>query len=168
MLDEIYQCLQKLLGLHRQLLDSVRLEKEALVNADLKGLQEATYSKEALIEGIRQVEARRSDLLVRLALEWKRPVKELSLSQMAIIIQGRDLKLAEQFRSVQNALAILIDRIREQNQYNQQLVNKSLEHVNQMKRNVLGESVPRSSTYNPRGERASGAPQGSRLISKEA
>jgi flagellar biosynthesis/type III secretory pathway chaperone len=166
-LSSIFQTLQKLVGLHRQLMENVRFEREALTNADLKGVQETTFAKEALVEQIRQQESARLKATAELALTWKRPFKELTLTNIIIAIQARDPKGAEQFRGVYNALTILIQRIREANEYNRGLVEKSLEHVHNMKRNVLGEAVPKSETYTPQGQRQPYT-GGARLISKEA
>ncbi|MGZ3700077.1 MAG: flagellar export chaperone FlgN, partial [Bdellovibrionota bacterium] len=76
---EIHQVLQRLLGLHRQLLDTVRLEREALTQADLKGIQEASVAKQALVEAIRQSDTERMGLVGELALAWKTPVRDLTL-----------------------------------------------------------------------------------------
>ena len=90
----------------------------------------------------------------------------MTLGQIAIEIQGKDPKQAEQLRSAFNALSILIKRATDQNQENQRLVERSLEHVHAMKKNVLGEATPRSDVYNQKGHRSTGQ-AGSRLISKE-
>jgi flagellar biosynthesis/type III secretory pathway chaperone len=165
--SQIHDSLQKLMGLHRQLLDTVRLEREALIGADLKGIQEATCAKEAIIEAIRQAESARLKHVGALALEWKRPFRELTVTNIIIAIQAVDSRGADQLRSAYNALTILMQRIREQNEQNRLLVERSLEHVHNMKRNVLGEAAPRSDTYTPQGQKTNGPP-GSRLISREA
>lgn len=166
-LKDIYEALQKLLGLHRQLLDTVRMEREALVNADLKGIEDATRAKQALIEAIRIAESERLKRLGSLALAWKKPVTQLSLLNIAIAIQVAEPKGAEQLRSVHGALQLLIQRIGEQNLENQALIERSLVHIHEMKRNVLGESVPAANTYSARGEPRNST-GGARLISKEA
>jgi len=166
-IELIHQILQKLTGLHRQLLETVRMEREALVELNLKDVEEAAVAKQALIAAIQEAEAERLRHVGSLALLWKRPMKELTLSQIAIAIQGADLKSAEQLRSTYNALTILIQRISEQNHYNQTLLEKSLEHVDSMKKNVLGESNPKAGTYTAQGQKASG-PGASRFLSQEA
>ncbi len=165
--ENLYQSLQRLIGLHRQLLETVRMEKTALVDADLKLIEEATAAKQALIEGIRAAETTRLKHTSELAGRWKRPFTELTLAEIAIAIQGYDPKMAEQLRSSSNALTILISRVVEQNNDNAALVKKSLQHVEEMKRNVLGESVPRANTYNQSGRRSAPV-HGARLISSEA
>ena len=166
-LNDIYQVLQKLVGLHRQLLDTVRMEREALVQAELKAIQSATIAKQGLIEAIRHAEGERMQLIANLAQAWKRPMRALTLPQLIIEVQGRDIKTAELFRSTFNTLTLLIQRITEQNDDNRAFLEKSLMHVEAMKKNVLGESVPKSNTYTPKGQR-SGPSNGARLISKEA
>jgi hypothetical protein len=164
---EIYQAIQKLIGLHRQLLDVVRNERETLIEANVKAIEEITSIKQGLIGEIRAVEAERMRATAELARLWRREPIELTLGNLIIIVQGRDLKLAEQLRTSLNAITILIERITEQNESNRALVERSLEHVHEMKKNILGESVPKSTTYTQQGQKTPGM-QGARIISKEA
>lgn len=167
-LKAIYQHLQSLMGLHKQLLEALRKEKEALIQLDLKMVHDATCEKEALIEAIRREDYQRSGAVQKWLLtqpELKKRM-DLSLSELVIYLQGDDLKLADQFKSVQNALQQLIARAKDQNRYNSELINRSIEHMESMKRNVLGEQKPYSETYTARGKRTD--PQASsRLLSKE-
>lgn len=163
---QIQQSLQKLIGLHRQLLDTVRLEHEALANADLKSVQESTFAKQGLIENIKAAESERMKAVAELSTVWKKNPAELTLSAVIIEVQGRDQKMAEQLRSSLNALTILVKRVTDQNEYNRLLVDRSLENIHQMKKNVLGEAVPRNDVYTSQGRKATGA-GGSRLLSTE-
>jgi hypothetical protein len=164
---EIYQSIQKLIGLHRQLLDVVRKEREILIEANVKAIEEVTALKQGLIGEVRSVEAQRIRATGELAQLWKRQPVELTLGNLIIIVQGSDLKLAEQLRTSLNAITILIERITEQNESNRALVERSLEHVHEMKKNILGETVPKSTTYTPQGQKTPGM-QGARILSKEA
>jgi len=166
-LTQVYQTLEKLVGLHRQLLDTVRMERDALVQADKKGVEEAVRAKQAIIEAVRMCESERLKKVGELALLWKKPLRDLTLPLIIIAIQGEDPRAAEQLRGAYNALTILIQRITDQNNDNRAFVEKSLEHVHAMKRNVLGESVPKSNTYTQQGQKSNPV-NGARLISKEA
>ncbi len=166
-IQSIYESLQRLTGLHRQLLDTVRLEREALVAANIKQIEEATSAKQALVEGIRQAESDRLKRTAELALAWRRPLRELTLPQLIIAFQSSDPKISEQLRSAFNALTLLIKRISDQNQDNKALVETSLMHIQEMKKNVLSETVPKSNTYTAKGKRSAGA-SGARLLEKEA
>ena len=165
--EKIHQALHRLIGLHRQLLDTVRMEHEALVQADLSSIRETTLAKQAVIDAIKQAESERVAASAELALLWKKPVREITLSAVIIGVQGYDTKLAEQLRTALNALTILIKRVTEQNEQNQMLVDRSLEHIHNMKKNVLGEANPNSDSYNKQGQKTT-PPTGSRLLSKEA
>jgi flagellar biosynthesis/type III secretory pathway chaperone len=162
----INQVLKKLIGSHRQLLDVVREEKACLVQADLSKIQAATRAKEGIIEEILRLESDRLKLLTELSVEWKKPLKDLTLSQLVIAIQGTDPQGAEQFRSNFNVLTVLIQRITEQNQESQALMERSLVHIRQMNQNVLGEATAKSSTYTQQGHRSAGI-KPPRYISKE-
>ncbi|HAR44565.1 MAG TPA: hypothetical protein DCS07_18350 [Bdellovibrionales bacterium] len=105
--------------------------------------------------------------MVTLSLLWRKPLRDLSISQVIIAIQSDDPRGAEQFRTANNVLTILVQRIKEQNDSNRALVERSLEHVHVMKRNILGESVPKSNTYLQNGQKSNPV-AGARLISKEA
>jgi flagellar biosynthesis/type III secretory pathway chaperone len=165
-LVQVYQTLQKLVGLHRQLLDVVRVEREVLVQADLPGIQNAALTKQSLIEEIKHFEAQRVKQTGELALIWKVPLRELTLPNIIVFVQGVDAKTSEQLRTIFNVLTVLIQRITEQNQANMALVEKSLEHVHQMKKNILGEANPQSITYGHQGQKVTSS-QASRLISRE-
>ncbi len=165
-LEHLYQSLQKLVGLHRQLLDTVRMEHEALINASVKDIQEAVLAKQALIDAVAIAEHERQRHSAELAIIWKKPARDLTINAIIIAIQGRDPKAADQFRTAMNALTVLIKRVGEQNEGNRILVERSLEHLQEMKKNVLGEAKPRTETYNPKGHKQATA-GGARFLSKE-
>ena len=166
-LTELYQNLQKLVGFHRQLLDVVRLERDALLNVDLKSVQETTLAKEGLIQLIHQAETERIKRVTLLAVQWKKPVKELTLSKLILEVQGQDIKLAEQFQSVLNTLNLLTERIISQNSENSRFAESALSHVDEMKKNILGEALPKSNTYGAHGKKTAAAST-PHFISKEA
>ena len=165
-LKNIYQCLQNLVGLHRQLLETVRLEKEALISADLKNIQDITFRKETLIAAIHAEESERRRHVAGLSVDWREPVRELTLSRIIERVQGNDLRTGDLFRSVLTTLTLLVQRITDQNAENSRMVEKSLEHVANMKTNVLGEAAKGSDTYAKSGKKQGSASK-SRLVSKE-
>ncbi|MEK7691846.1 MAG: hypothetical protein AAB425_12605, partial [Bdellovibrionota bacterium] len=52
LIQKIYTAIRRLIGLHRKLLDAVRAEKSALVEADLRQTQEMLALKESLLAEI--------------------------------------------------------------------------------------------------------------------
>lgn len=165
-LEKIHELLQKLVGLHRQLIETVRAERSALEQVDVKAVQEAVYAKELLIHSLKETELERIRRMAALAASWKPPLVDVSLNQFILFLQGRDKEAADRFRSVYNTLTILVKHVDDQNKENKKLVEKALEHIGAMKRNVLGEVSPHAGTYTQKGMK-SDQNAGSRLISKE-
>lgn len=165
----LHACLQKLIGIHRQLLETVRQEHEAIANAQHKDLQECVYAKAALIEGVRQQELLRQGVVEKIAHQMKSPLEEVTLSSIILEVQNSDPKFSEILRSSQTALKLLAERVIEQNNYNRDLLKQSLDHVHEMKRNVLGEHKPKSQTYTAQGRKSmlGSESNNARLISKE-
>ncbi len=165
-LSDLLKILQKQLAHYRQLSDLLRTEREAVAEAKLSVIQDCVFAKESAIDGIRQREHERLRILGELAFELKIPIKNLNLNQLVLEVQGRFPKLSEQLRSVQVALQLMVQKAHDQNLYNKGLLEKSLMHFHQMKRNVLGEAEEKSQTYSSTGQQRSPG-QGARLLSKE-
>ena len=166
-ITELHQILQRLIGLHRQLLDITRREKTALLEMNLKEVQENTFDKEATLYSVHQAETERQRKISEIAILTKTPVEELTIQKLVIQVQGSDIKMAEQLRTTANALTVLIDRIKDQNKENSRLVEQSLIHIREMKRNVLGESQRGSETYGAKGQKVTPSSE-SRLLKGEA
>ena len=165
-LKQIHEILQRMIGFHRNLLDLVRQQREAIAQAELSRIQEITGSQEFLIENIRLAEAERVRELTGLALVIRRPLKDLTIGELVLLAQSDHPKLSASLQTDRNTLQILVQRIEEQNRYNAALIQDSLGHVQRMKLNVLGEGVPKSDLYTAKAQRS--APiQGARLISTE-
>ncbi len=161
--------LHDLLGLHRQLLEIVRQERQALIDVDIDEIQNFTYSKEAIIETIKHTESERLKIITGFSLSLKIPVKELSLSKIIITIQSNYPEQAERLRGSLAALSVLVERVATQNKSNNQLLNTALEHVRVMKSNVLGERNAKSSVYTAKGKKSmSVRSENNNFISKEA
>lgn len=166
-LEPLYAVLSRMLGLHRQLYETCKLERDAFIAADVKLITEQTHAKELIIETIRQAEAERIRISTFIALDWKVPLKDLTLNYIIREVEPRDAERAERFRSALTALTVLIERAKKMNDSNRELVEKSLEHVNAMKKNVLGEAVPATDTYGNQGQKLPNT-SGARLLSTEA
>jgi len=166
-LENLYSCLQRMIGLHRQLYEVCKMEREAFVAADSKLILEHTQAKELIIETIRQAESDRIRISTHLSLAWKKPLSDLTLNFIIQEIEPNDPKNAERFRSALTALTVLIERAKKLNESNRALVERSLEHVYAMKKNVLGESVPQTETYGNQGQKMAQI-NGARLLSTEA
>lgn len=158
--------LRELVGHYRELLEVVRFEKEALVDADLKRIHEMTQRKEYVLEVIRQAELARITESESYFAQKRIPKEKHSLSRMVQEVQATDLKAAEELSQLAATLAILIKRIQEQNQYNQQLVVRSIVHIENMKANIMGEADQKTGTYGQKGTKQ-GSSVAPRFVSQE-
>ncbi|MCM0604755.1 MAG: flagellar protein FlgN [Xanthomonadaceae bacterium] len=163
-MEELLSTLQSLLsrhiGLHRQLLDLVRLENEAIVQMNLKDIQEITFSKEAVINAIQNCEEQRKVVCGLLEVP--------ALDNLILKLQdlGNSV-LSEQFRTAYNTLRLLIEHISDQNDQNKGLVEHSLTQIQSMKKNILGVSDAQNTTYTAHGQSHFEASR-PRLIEQEA
>ena len=165
-LVQIYEILQKMVGLHRQMLEITRAERESLIQANLEEIQKVLAIKQSLIEAIHQAETQRIKSTAELAVIWRKTPAELTLKNIILKVQGVDQKAAEQFRSAFNTLTLLIQRVMDQNADNRSLLDQSMEHIQKMKQNVLGESSQKGTTYTPQGQQLK-QNTSPRFISKE-
>ena len=165
---KLHEVLQDLIGLHRQLYEVMKQENEALTQADVKATYEAAASKEAIIHWIHQGELSRQAVVYALAQAEELKNQTPTLKELIIYFQTRNAEFSDQLQIDLNSLSVLVDRIQRQNKQNGSLVEESLKHINNMKRNIFGESSP-AKTYNQHGQKnqVSAGADGPRLISKE-
>jgi flagellar biosynthesis/type III secretory pathway chaperone len=165
---KLHEALQDLIGLHRQLYEVVKQENEALTNADVKGTYEAAASKEALIHWIHQSEMSRQAVVFALAKEEELSSPTPSLREVILHFQSKSPEISNQLQVDLTSLSVLVERIQKQNRLNGSLVEESLKHIHNMKRNIFGEVSP-AKTYNQQGQKnqVSAGAGGPRLISKE-
>ena len=168
--ERLHESLQSLIGLHRQLYELVKTEHEAITQADAKGTYEAVANKEVLIHWIQQAELERQAVTHELGeAEKLDAVDASSLKQIIIHFGSRNAVLADRLQADLNALIILVERIKKQNDLNGRLVGESLKHIHNMKTNIFGETTHQAKTYNQQGQRNQSATHGHgpRLVSKE-
>ena len=167
--ERLHDALQELIGLHRQLYETVKTEHEAISNADLKQTYDAAANKEALVHWIRHSEAARQAIVHQFVKEEALGPNIPSLREIILHIQARSLDLSNKLQVDLTTLIVMVDRIKKQNEINGRLIEASLRHVNTMKRNIFGETTHQAKTYNQLGQKNQGSANahGPRLISKE-
>jgi hypothetical protein len=167
--NPLHQSLQELIGLHRQLLEVVKLENEALVQADSKALFDVTASKEALIHWISQAEQYRQSIVYKMSESNEISKPGESLRAIILSYQSKNPEISKQLQTDLNALLVLVERIKTQNGYNEKLIGHSIKHVDAMRKNIFGEAQVESKTYNKAGQKnqPQAGSSGPRIISKE-
>ncbi len=167
--ERLHDALQELIGLHRQLYETVKTEHEAITNADLKQTYDAAANKEALVHWINQSELARQVIVKSLAEEENLLPGPPSLREIIIHFEVKNPEVSKKLQTDLTTLIVLVDRVKKQNEINGKLLEASLRHVNNMKRNIFGETTHQAKTYNQLGQRNQGSANahGPRLISKE-
>ena len=167
--EKLHDSLQELIGLHRQMYEVVKAENEAISSANTKGTYEAASAKEALVHWIHQAEMSRQAVVYAIAQEDGLVTPTPSLRELILHYQSKDADLANRLQVDLNSLIILIERIKTQNSTNGRLVESSLKHIHNMKKNIFGETTHKAQTYNQQGQKnqASANDHGPRLVSKE-
>lgn len=168
-METLHEYLQRLVGLHVQLLDQVKVEAQALAEADLRVLHESSLAKEALIALIRIEDHQRQMIVDQLQFDGHLPRTTNTLIQIIAHLHGIAPNLADRMQSTLNTLKVIIERIQMQSRINAGVIDKSLHHVLAMKDNLLGEVQP-TRTYSAKGvtNPLSATNNGPRMISKKA
>jgi flagellar biosynthesis/type III secretory pathway chaperone len=166
---KLHENLKELIRLHRQLYDIVKSENEAISNADSKATYESTAAKEALIHLIHQAEMNRQSIVHAISYEDNLQNPKPSLKELIIHFETQDYEISSRLQADLNMLMVLVERIKKQNELNGRLVAESLRHINNMKKNIFGETSHQAKTYNQQGRQNTGNANehGPRLISRE-
>lgn len=161
---ELIQHLNQLVVLYRQLLDTVRKEKQLLLKVDLPLLTESNKNKEQIISKIKSLEsdwmAVAEQLYIVLGLKAEPP----RLSEIARYFTGDEQSKLLQVQSVMN---LLIQRTAAANKENEELVHNALTHISGAMK-AIRETLNKNSVYAKKGTKNEAPAQTSgRLVSKE-
>jgi len=167
--EKLHASLQELIGLHRQLYEVIKAENDAISNADLKATYDAVAAKEALVHWIHRAEMSRHAVTYTLAQSENLETQSPTLKELILHFQASNPDLSNRLQVDLNSLVVLVERIKKQNELNGRLVESSLKHVNNMKKNIFGETTHQGRTYNQQGQKNAGSSNehGPRLVSKE-
>ncbi|RYZ69189.1 MAG: hypothetical protein EOP09_08145, partial [Proteobacteria bacterium] len=140
--------------------------KDAIVTADLKLIQEKTHAKEYLVECIRSLDQKRALAVGEIFFALDSDTKTPTLSQLIMDIESSHSEQSLKLRAQLNTLLHLVKSAQKFNNQNKDLLAQSIQHIEAMKKNVLGESKPKSETYGAQAQVKSGQ-TGAKLVSKE-
>ncbi|WP_297990094.1 flagellar protein FlgN [uncultured Anoxybacillus sp.] len=112
--------MQKLLKLHRGLLQLAKQKTEAIKKSDIGALQDMMNKEQTYVMAIRQLESERMRLLAHLP-EEERTVRRFA-EQLPQQERGALLELADE-------LSALIGELKQQNELNMQLLQQSLQFI---------------------------------------
>lgn len=162
---ELLHLLDKLVLLHRNLLDVLREEYAHMAAVDVKGLLESAQTKEILVGEIWNHEQLRIKVTEKITRELG-VQSGLTLNQIASALASA--AESEKLKSAGTVLQLLVAQAKEANTKNMEFAEKSIERIEEMKRNVLGMNNNTKENYSNSGVRQPITEQGGRLLSTEA
>lgn len=164
--NELCYVLDKLVVLHRNLLDVLREEIAHMSQVDLKGLGDTAQAKELLLSEIWNHEQLRLQSTEKLALSLQTKPEDATLLSIADKLPQQE---GDKLRAARTALNMLVSEAKELNSQNMSFAESSLNRIEEMKKNALGISHNASKeNYSNSGVRQPMPEQGGRLLSTEA
>lgn len=155
--------IQQMIKMYRVLLDIVRKEKEILISANLKDLNENNKKKESLLFKLRQLEGERMKFVKDLCLHEGIKKEEPRLLDLAIHFEGEE---GDKLRNIHSVLVLLLNRIKNFNDQNESLVRSALETVNGSMTSIK-KDLNSNQTYESKGGINIKSEIGARLVSKQ-
>lgn len=154
-----------LVDLHKELIDLAKIEYLNLVEADLKALDEVSLKKELIIGEILKKEDERKAIL-KAVCGFKNKEK-ITLKALIEKASKTDVQFSKRLRIIHKTLLLLVEQIQSQNKKNHELIESSLNHIQEMKSNILNECSKQTSTYNKKATKDNKT-RGARFLSQEA
>lgn len=166
--SELSFLMEKLVALHRNLVDVLDEENRHMVALDTKGLFETAQTKEVLIAEIWNVEQLRLRVTEMLTLLAGLPAGTAVPVTLQTLTNHLPKEQASKLAASRTALQLLMERARERNMRNMGFAQQSLGRIEEMKRNIMGLNNNNSENYSNSGVRQPITEQGGRLLSTEA
>ncbi len=157
--------LEELTKIYRSLLDIVRKEKENLLKADLKALEEGNVLKEEILFKLRAQDSLRARYAMELATLVGADTEAPRLLELAQKMSGTPA--SDRLRTQHAALDILIKRITDINKENEEYASSALATVNGALGNIKY-SLSGKKTYGGKGQVKQGPQVSGNFVSKEA
>ena len=163
LIQKLDKNLDEIIKVYRHLLNVVRKERDILISADLDELNINNRSKEAMLIKARSLEETRISIVSEIA-EAEGLDASVRLRDLALHFGG---EVGDRFQKLHSVLNLLLKRVREHNQHNEQLVSSALDSVTGGIQNIR-ESVSEQRNYKQGGKLSEANPGAGRLVSKEA
>ena len=162
--ENLTQNLDEIVKQYRLLLDSVRKEKEFLIQGDLEKLNENNITKEQFISKIKSLDEMRSMLASELAQAVGAQTQEPRLLEIAQKMGGAE---GDRLRTIHSTLELIIKRLMDLNRDNAIYAESALKTVHSALDNIK-DALSGPKNYQKKGSYQKAQDQSGHLISKEA
>lgn len=123
--EALIDILDKLNKLHEKLYDLSVSKTEFIKKGDMEGLQNILKNEQTFVSAIHTMEIKRQEAAAELL--GKADASEMTLTNC---IAAAPKEYMEKLKAIQTELVTTIDKLKNQNELNQQLVHQSLQFVN--------------------------------------
>ena len=145
--EQLVENLERVIKIHRSLLDVVRKEKEILISADLDELNENNKIKEEVLLQARALERERINIVSEIKKQENVAIENPSLLDLANLFQG--IK-GEKLRNLHAVLDLLIKRVKEINNHNETLIKSALKNITGAMKSIK-DMLDENKTYKKQG-----------------
>lgn len=163
--QSLVQVLEGLIKVYRRLWDLVRKEKDLLLEAKVDELILNNAEKEDALEKLSALDSQRINSALALAKAVRLESAAPRLLELAEAVKGTPQ--ADELKQYQNTLALLFERLKNQNLQNETYAKSALKTVNGALEDVK-ETLAGKKTYQKGGQYKAGPEQSGNFVSKEA
>ena len=156
MINELLGVLEQESGLYRSMLKVIDQESKAAVRSDFDALTKVGEEKENILQKLRLIEDKRTELISEMAAALGYPQQALTLS---LISQQVGEPFAGRLRQAGTDLSTVLNTVRKANQQTRQLFEHSLELL-KSSFNLLSNLTQSDTVYRPSGNMQRTPPSG--------
>lgn len=160
---ELFELLGQLIKAYRLLLDSVRREKELLIEVNIDELNENNKAKDAAIDKLKTLEKKRIRIVRDLAGILNINETPVRLLDLAGAFEDQR---SDELRNKHSVLDLLIQRVIELNKQNETLAQSALKNVTGAM-SAIKETLKEKPTYERKGAVKNSPSQGGHLVRRE-
>lgn len=163
--NKLTKILDEMVTHYRKMLDIVRKEKELLIEAKIDDLILNNEEKSLLVQKISAIDSRRINAALELGIQLKLDNPAPRLTELAHSMRGTPE--SEVLRKFQATLSLLFERVKIQNEQNEEYTKSALRNINGALDNIK-ETLSGKKTYEKRGQYKMGPETAGNFVSKEA
>lgn len=163
--EKLSHNLDEMITLYRALLDTVRKEKDFLLNTDIEKLNENNTLKEQILYKIKSIDGLRLNYASELAQLAGADHREPRLLEIAQKMGGAE---GDRLRTFHSALEMLTKRVMEINKDNAIYAESALKNVNSAMENIKDTFMGNQKTYQKKGTYQPGSDKSGHLVRREA
>lgn len=138
--QELFGVLADILSAYRKMLELGHAKRDALVGAKVKEIEDITKQEETLIIFVTQSEKVRKSIVEKIAVQYKLPPEEVSLSRFTSLTDAQTAKRLERFDDDFHKVLAEYEQL---NKTNNELIQQALSIVN-YNINLLTQNVAES------------------------